>query len=488
MCHYSSAISITNPHDLPPVNVPLSPHDATTPDCGIFRAIQCSFARRGVARTQPPTITSCTHTIRTPTQSMLCSIEETLIAPSHRSLMTSLSPGGGVLYTPPTCSSCHGHSNDPSLTSPSLPLVLQRLVDLLLLTTPSSADHQHLLTALHNATTLALNLVTLPFSSSTRSSSSSHPTSTVSLTPLPHSPSHLTIRILTPIVPLPSPLSPSSAVSLASAVSGTPCVQHNSVSSAALSPSSASQPRIAVKEKKSWASLLTPLTSSSSSSPTSFSPSVTPSRPVSPPCPVSDSVMVGTSCVQPNSDSYAAVSSSSPEVEMQDEDENQDKNEATQQSHQNISPSPTSSPSISPTFDSSLPSSTTSTVASSCRQPKTFVVFAAVESLLITQQGREETAEQESGQRVEAVATNADETITHTHPTSYPTLTSDTDPTPLPSSCTVVQTNEPVKPKLPHPLNLVSNGASRGGVVGKKRKGKHGGGGSKQKHSRKMMP
>ena len=331
--------------------------------------------------------------------------------------MTSLSPGGGVLYTLPTCSSCHGRPNDPSFTSPSLSLVLQRLVDLLLLTTPSSVDHQHLLTALHNATTLAINLVTLPSSSSTRSSSSSRPTFTPSLTPLPHNPVHLTIRILTPILPLPSPLSPSSAVSLASAVKGTPCVQ-------------------------------------------------------------------------PNSDSSAAVPSSSPDAEMQDGEEIQDENEATQQSHHTIPPSSTSSSSTSPPFDSSLPSSTTSTVIPSCRQPETFVVSAAVESLLTTQQGREETVEQESGQRVEAEATNADETITHTitHPTSHPTLTSDTDPTPLPSPCHVVQNNEPVKPELPHPLNLVSNGASRGGVVGKKRKGKHGGGGSKQKHSRKMMP
>ena len=194
--------------------------------------------------------------------------------------------------------------------------------------------------------------------------------------------------------------------------------------------------------------------------------------------------------MQPNSDSSAAVPSSSPDAEMQDGEEIQDENEATQQSHHTIPPSSTSSSSTSPPFDSSLPSSTTSTVIPSCRQPETFVVSAAVESLLTTQQGREETVEQESGQRVEAEATNADETITHTitHPTSHPTLTSDTDPTPLPSPCHVVQNNEPVKPELPHPLNLVSNGASRGGVVGKKRKGKHGGGGSKQKQSRKMMP
>jgi hypothetical protein len=194
--------------------------------------------------------------------------------------------------------------------------------------------------------------------------------------------------------------------------------------------------------------------------------------------------------VQSNSDSPAAVPSSSPDAEMQDEEEIQDENEATQDSHHTIPPYSTSSPSISSPFDSSLPSSTTSTVIPSCRQPETFVVSAAVESLLTTQQGREETVEQERGQRVEAIVTNADETITHTitHPTSYPTLTCNTDPTPLPSPCHVVQTNEPVKSDLPRPLNLVSNGASRGGVVGKKRKGKHGGGGSKQKHSRKMMP
>ena len=314
--------------------------------------------------------------------------------------MTSLSPGGGVLYTLPTCSSCHGRPNNPSFTSPSLSLVLQRLVDLLLLTTPSSVDHQHLLTALHNATTLAINLVTLPSSSSTRSSSSSRPTFTPSLTPLPHNPVHLTIRILTPILPLPSPLSPSSAVSLASAVKGTPCVQLNSVSPAALSPSSASQPTIAGKEKQSWASLLTPRTSSPSSSSSSISPSVTHSSPVSPPRPVSDSVMLEATCVQPNSDSSAAVPSSSPDAEMQDGEEIQDENEATQQSHQTIPPSSTSSSSTSPPFDSSLPSSTTSTVIPSCRQPETFVVSAAVESLLTTQQGREETVEQESGQRV----------------------------------------------------------------------------------------
>src|ERR1700679_3831774 len=100
--------------------------------------------------------------------------------------MTSLSPGGGVLYTPPWCSSCHGHSNDPSFVVPSLSLVIQRLVDLLLLTTPSSTDHQHLIAALHNATTAAINLVILSSSSTTHSPSSPCSTSTPSSTPRVH--------------------------------------------------------------------------------------------------------------------------------------------------------------------------------------------------------------------------------------------------------------------------------------------------------------
>ena len=49
-------------------------------------------------------------------------------------------------------------------------------------------------------------------------------------------------------------------------------------------------------------------------------------------------------------------------------------------------------------------------VSSSCRQPETSVSYAAVDSSSITQKGREETVEQESGKKVEAVPKDADET------------------------------------------------------------------------------
>ena len=407
-------------------------------------------------------------------------------------IMTSLSPGGGVLYTPPLCSSCHGHSNDPSFVVPSFPLVIQRLVDLLLLTTPSSTEHQHLLTALHNATNAAINLITLSSSSITPSPSSPHSTFTPSPTPLAHSPPHLTIRILTPLTPLPSPLSSSSTVSLLSGAKKTPCVQQNSASSAGLFPPIAPQLNAAGKGKKTWAAHLSSLTSSSTSpsspSPSPITPPVSPSSSATPPRAVSDSEMVESPCAQPNSVSSAAVSPSSPETNMQDIEEKRDCDEEAKPSHDAILPSTPSSPSISSSITSSLLSSTASMMTSSCRQPETSVSYAAVNSLLTTQQEGGETVGRESGKEEEAVAKDADETTAHTTTVPPPHLTSPcntvTDPIPLSPFCITVTTSEP---KPSHQFSPGSIGASCGGVAGTKRKSKQGGG-SKQKRSRKMMP
>src|ERR1700712_2370524 len=113
--------------------------------------------------------------------------------------MTSLSPGDGVPLTSPSSSPRHGRPNDlsfvsPSLsyTPPSLTLLIQRLVFLLSLTSPTSPDHRHLLTALDHPTTPALTL------SPSLSSSSSPPSSP----PLSPTSPAFTIRILTPVLPL----------------------------------------------------------------------------------------------------------------------------------------------------------------------------------------------------------------------------------------------------------------------------------------------
>jgi hypothetical protein len=107
-------------------------------------------------------------------------------------------------------------------------------------------------------------------------------------------------------------------------------------------------------------------------------------------------------------------------------------------------------------------------------------------SQLTTQQGREETVEQVSGVAAEAVAKDSDETIAHsiTQPNPLPTLNADTNSIPLSSSCMTPLATEP-QSKLPR--ESVPSEVSRGRVVGKKRKIKHGGG-NKQKSRKRMMP
>ena len=133
--------------------------------------------------------------------------------------MTSSSPGDDVSITPPSSSPRHGRSNDPSFVVPSfsLPLpslysVIQRLVDLLILTSPTSSAHRHLTTALDHAITAATRITTRPLCPSHRPPLISRPSTT---TPLVHRRRPLTIRILTPILPLsPSPPStPSQSLS-----------------------------------------------------------------------------------------------------------------------------------------------------------------------------------------------------------------------------------------------------------------------------------
>ena len=174
---------------------------------------------------------------------------------------------------------------------------------------------------------------------------------------------------------------------------------------------------------------------------------------------------------------------------MQDDEEKQNRNGAAQQSPDAVPRSPTSSPSISSSITSSLLSSTTPVVSSSCRQPETSVSYAAVDSLSITQQGREETVEQESGKKVEAVPKDADETTTHTTTLSAPLLTTpcNTNNNPLPPFCMSVLIAEHEFKSTPQfsPGSIESQSLRRA-VVGNKRKSKHGGGG-KRKHN-KMMP
>ena len=146
----------------------------------------------------------------------------------------------------------------PSLTfahPPSLSLLIQRLVDLLILTPPTSPAHLHLTTALDHAITAATRMATQPSSPSPPLPPLSHSTIT---NPVHQFTSH-TIRILTPILPL-SPLPPpsTSSQSLRGGATKTPCRQPNSVSYAALSSRTASRLATAsAKKKRCWASLLT---------------------------------------------------------------------------------------------------------------------------------------------------------------------------------------------------------------------------------------
>ena len=141
-------------------------------------------------------------------------------------IMTSLSPGDGVSYGPnssPSSSSRHQHSNDPSFVAPShsliptsLTFLLQRLVDLLILTSPTSSAHRHLTTALDHAITAATRFAT--HSSLTPSHQvTSLPSLPLSLLPSP------TANVRSPFdSSLPSSLSPFLSLDLV-AVSGERC-------------------------------------------------------------------------------------------------------------------------------------------------------------------------------------------------------------------------------------------------------------------------
>ena len=406
--------------------------------------------------------------------------------------MTCSSPGDGVSFTSPSSSSRHGHSNEPSyippspsLTLPSLSLLIQRLVDLLILTPPTSPAHLHLTTALDHAITAATRMATQPSSPSPPSPPLSHSPIT---TPVHQFTSH-TIRIVTPILPL-SPLPPpsTSSQSLRGGATKTPCRQPNSVSYAALSSCTASRLATASAEKKRcWASLLT--SPSPSPSPSSATPSASPPcPPPSSPSAVSDTVMVETSCVQPNSASHAAVSSSLMPERMQSEEGEEDKDGAVQQGVAAI-PAPSSASTSSASLPSSAASpplgSETESVSSSCRQLTNLVVFAAVSSLSTPQLVGGKTTGQESGQWAEAVDSDADDTSPHTPLTTTPSP--HIHPTPIPRSAAV----SAVVQSKPSAESAQVGGRRRRSIaivyVGK-RKSKVVGGGSKRKRSKKMMP
>ena len=172
---------------------------------------------------------------------------------------------------------------------------------------------------------------------------------------------------------------------------------------------------------------------------------------------------------------------------MQDIEEKQDGNGEATPSHDIILPTSLSSPSISSALTSSLLSSTQSMESPPCRQPETSVFYAAVDSLLTSQQGRGELVEVESGKEEEAVVKDADETTAHTTTVPTPHVippSCDTDTFSLSPFCMPDATSE-TKPSPQFSPGSIT--ASQRGVAGTKRKSKHGGGGSKQKHSR-MMP
>jgi hypothetical protein len=110
--------------------------------------------------------------------------------------------------------------------------------------------------------------------------------------------------------------------------------------------------------------------------------------------------------------------------------------------------------------------------------------------VLISQQGREEIVGKESGREMPAEAKDADETTTHhttTHLTHVPPAPTDTNLEILPPFCMPVVTTE-TESKSPLLFAAGLNGERRKNIVGMKRKSKHGGGGGKHKHSKRMMP
>ena len=194
------------------------------------------------------------------------------------SSMPSSSPGYGVL--PPLSSSSprHGHSNEPSFAPPSPPLTflslsspIQRLVDLLILTPPSTSTYQHLATALSHAITAATPTVippSLPFISH----------------PAPRRIPHFTTRILTPILPL--SLLPSSAPAQSSS-SGAKDIyrQPTPIPFAYVSSLTARSATPTRAKKQSWAEMCSspsPSSPSFPSSPSSLPPAIAPLSPSSP--------------------------------------------------------------------------------------------------------------------------------------------------------------------------------------------------------------
>ena len=262
----------------------------------------------------------------------------------HSVILTSASPGDGVSFTSSPSSSRRGRSHDSSFVVPSLSLTLPSLPAGPTASWPPHPKTNHFLcssslhTALDHAITAATRIATHPPSpSSPLLSVSRLPT-----TPLAHLRTSLTIRILTPILPL-SPLPPStSSSSLSGGAKKTPCRQPNSVSHAALSSATTSQPTAARAKKRSWAALFS--SPSSSSSPTS--PSVSSLCPRSPsPSVVSHTVLVEASCWQTNSDLSAAMSSSSPVECMQSEKGRRTETKQFSRVRMTLLPPSTSSPS-----------------------------------------------------------------------------------------------------------------------------------------------
>ena len=284
------------------------------------------------------------------------------------------------------------------------------------------------------------------------------------------------VGVVLPLPPLPPPST--SSQSLRGGATKTPCRQPNSVSYAALSSRTASRLATASAEKKRvWASLLT--SPSPSPSPSSATPSASPPcPPPSSPSAVSDTVMVETSCVQPNSASHAV-----PE-RMQSEEGEEDRDGAVQQGVAAISAPSTSSASLPSSAASPPLSSETESVSSSCRQLTNLVVFAAVSSLSTPQLVGGKTTGQESGQWAEAVNSDADDTSPHTPLTTTPSPHIHHTPIPRSAALSAVVQSKPS-------AESAQVGGRRRSIaivyVGK-RKSKVVGGGSKRKRSKKMMP
>ena len=291
--------------------------------------------------------------------------------------MTSSSPGDRASCTSPSSSSRHGRPNEvsfvpptSSLTLSSLSSVIQRLVDLLILTPPTTSAYHHLSTALDHAITATTHAASLPSSPSIC---------------LPSRFSSVTIRTLTPILPL-FPLLSSAPTKSSSDGAKDESRQllpilYASQSSPTIQPTTATGAK-----KKSWAELC------SSSSPSSPSPTTPRTSPLSPPCPprsvLSGPVTLKATSRQLHLDVIASVPSTSPVKEVQSETEMAGEHRVSPPL--NPLPSPITSLLPSPVLSSSLAAAAddsptvTAEVGSSWTRSKTKRVRSAIRKLLST--------------------------------------------------------------------------------------------------------